>query len=148
MKRNNPFNIRFNSCNDWLGQVRDENGFVFFQSPYYGFRAGLKLLLKYINDGHDSVERIIYRFAPPSENPTEHYIEFVIHKFKICGLAVTRHTRFSKDFESVKSLLQLSVLMFAMHWFENGDPDEYDVKFFLDFFYEPKIRNVLLEMKK
>ena len=74
---NNPLNIRFNPANQWRGQTGSNVGFCVFQSEAYGFRAGYKILTNYIKNGYNTIEKIISRWAPPTENNTEKYIEFV-----------------------------------------------------------------------
>lgn len=82
MKNNNPFNIRRNINNDWVGKVNDNTGpFEQFISMKYGIRAGLKLLINYYNNYElNTIEKIITKFAPPTENDTEGYIKFVCAK--------------------------------------------------------------------
>lgn len=80
MNKNNPFNIRYNIHNDWLGVVRGKthNDFEEFTEMRYGLRAGLKLLLRYYNGyGLHTIRDIITKFAPPTENDTEVYIAYV-----------------------------------------------------------------------
>lgn len=43
----------------------------------HAVRACFKLLVNYILSGHDTYRKIINRFAPPSENDTQHYLDFV-----------------------------------------------------------------------
>ena len=74
---NNPLNIRYNPANRWQGQTGELKGFCVFRNRAYGFRAGYKLLVNYIKNGHDTLEKIISRFAPPAENNTENYIKYV-----------------------------------------------------------------------
>lgn len=84
MKNNNPFNIRQNNNNHWVGKVEsntNHNGFEQFISMKYGIRAGLKLLINYYNNYElNTIDKIITKFAPPTENDTEGYIKFVCAK--------------------------------------------------------------------
>lgn len=78
IKNNNPFNIRFTSLNRWLGLTGSNKGFCVFDHIDYGLRAGIITLRTYINKhGLTSVEKIIKRFAPVSENNTGVYISYV-----------------------------------------------------------------------
>jgi len=74
----NPGNICKGS--DWVGmaEVQPEGRFIKFKSPVFGYRAMGKLMLTY-NEKHHlcSLTQIINRYAPPSENPTQNYIDFV-----------------------------------------------------------------------
>ena len=82
-RNNNPLNIR--KGNNWQGEKspQTDNEFEQFESMTMGVRAGLKILRNYITgyDGHrqpiDTIEGIISRWAPPSENDTRKYIDRV-----------------------------------------------------------------------
>jgi hypothetical protein len=76
---NNPLNIRFNKANKWKGQIPiPYMGFVIFKSRVWGARAALRLLNNYITRwGANTIEEIVDRWAPPSENPTSVYIDYV-----------------------------------------------------------------------
>lgn len=76
-KCSNPLNIRYNERNRWLGQVGEYRGFCVFSNVAYGFRAAFVLLSNYIKQDTRTIEDIIRRWAPPSENDTEKYISFV-----------------------------------------------------------------------
>lgn len=83
IRNNNPLNIR--KGNNWLGEKspQTDKEFEQFESMTMGVRAGLKILRNYITgyDGHrkpiDTIEGIITRWAPPSENNTRKYIDRV-----------------------------------------------------------------------
>lgn len=70
IQRNNPANIRFSIFNLWQGQTGSEDGFVTFDSLENGTRAQIKLLREYINDGDDTIQKIVTRWSPPNENDT------------------------------------------------------------------------------
>lgn len=74
----NVGNIRFSSHQKWLGQSGEYKGFVKFIDEIYGIRALIKLIENYIvlSDCY-SVNLIISRYAPSTENNTEDYIKFV-----------------------------------------------------------------------
>lgn len=75
---NNPGNIRYNCLIKWKGQLCQNKGFCVFENLDYGLRAMILLLKRYINVYKlTSVERIISRYAPASENNTCGYISFV-----------------------------------------------------------------------
>lgn len=76
-KCNNPLNIRYEINNHWLGQTGQLSGFVRFKDQVWGVRAACVLLKNYRKKGVVTVEDIITRWAPPSENDTENYIRFV-----------------------------------------------------------------------
>lgn len=73
----NPGNIR-KSKDQWEGAIGDDGAFVIFDSPESGVRALAKNLQSYGRQGYDSIEKIINRWAPPSENDTQSYIDSVV----------------------------------------------------------------------
>lgn len=113
--RNNILNIRFSKGNRWLGQVGQRRGFCNFKSFSYCIRAGLVLLCwSYRRDGINTVEGIINRFAPPSENNTERYIAFVCH-----------NSYYNRD-EPLKNILDYCAVLQWMVKFETGFNITYD----------------------
>lgn len=83
IRNNNPLNIRI-SGDAWQGRVsspqQTDKAFLQFTEFRYGFRAALKLLRNYVVIHHcHSIEQIISRWAPTSENNTENYIRIVCH---------------------------------------------------------------------
>lgn len=77
---NNPLNIKFNPQNKWQGQTGEFRGFCVFKSESYGFRAAYKILCTYIKNDVNTIRKIIERWAPPTENDTEKYIEFICYE--------------------------------------------------------------------
>ena len=81
LKNNNPFNIRRNSNNKWLGRIpfseSTDNDFEQFKTMKYGLRAGIILLRNYIRSGFNTPSKIVNRFAPSIENNTSNYIKYV-----------------------------------------------------------------------
>lgn len=86
-KRNkNPLNIRYNASNDWFGRDSKEGtpeGYETFISTAHGVRAADKILEKYDDYGFNSIREVITRFAPPNENDTDGYIDFVAKEIGI-----------------------------------------------------------------
>lgn len=79
----------------------------------YGFRAGFVILRTYIRKYRlDTIEKIINRWAPPSENDTGAYVRFVCAK---TGKRPTDLVYFDESLVSV---------VWAMAWMENGQPIE------------------------
>lgn len=80
LRNNNPGNIRYDGT-AWDGMdspPQDDLGFVRFVTPEYGIRALAKVLQSYKNKyGLNTVQGIISRWAPPSENNTTAYISDV-----------------------------------------------------------------------
>ena len=83
IRNNNPLNIR--KGNNWLGERHPQMDAAFeeFESMEYGIRAGFKILRNYIS-GYgglthkvNTIEKIVRRWAPESENDTLAYINKV-----------------------------------------------------------------------
>lgn len=76
---NNPGNLELNPANKWDGMSRIQNDgrFVQFIAMPYGLRALLKTLMTYHKKGFNTVAKIINRWAPNHENPTNDYVRFV-----------------------------------------------------------------------
>lgn len=74
----NPLNIRIG--NTWLGERDnpDDTEFEQFVMMVYGLRAGFIILRRYIRRYHlNTVQLIISRWAPRSENDTTAYVSTV-----------------------------------------------------------------------
>lgn len=76
--KNNPCNIRWSPRNDWRGQIEPLNGFCQFSDLEFGVRATLRLLENYRKKNLVTIGQIVSRFAPPKENATAAYIDFVV----------------------------------------------------------------------
>lgn len=87
-RRNNPLNIRYNKHNQWIGQIGEDKGFCVFETAELGFRAAFLLLKNYGRKGFDTLNLILYRWAPPTENPTAAYVEFVARRMIMLGYEV------------------------------------------------------------
>lgn len=74
-RNNNPFNIRYNEGNSWLGQTGSDGAFCVFDTMSHGIRAGGVLLRNYLKSGRNTIAKIITRFAPSGDgNNTKKYI--------------------------------------------------------------------------
>lgn len=104
IRNNNPGNIRYSVHYTWTGQTgEDGHGFCEFSLPVYGIRAMAILLKNYVvHDGCITVRDIITRWAPPSENRTEDYIEAVC---KATGMTDTETVSLSSDLVSIISAI-------------------------------------------
>jgi hypothetical protein len=84
IRNNNPLNIRYNSVNNWKGQVSDDGGYVVFDTVENGLRAAALLLNRYyVGYGLKSVSGIIRRWAPAFENDTSAYVGHVSSKLRV-----------------------------------------------------------------
>jgi hypothetical protein len=84
-RNNNPGNI--NAGEQWQGlmprsqmtpEQAAEDRFAVFAAPKWGFRALAIVLKNYeVKYGLDTVRKVISRWAPPSENNTDAYVQAV-----------------------------------------------------------------------
>lgn len=83
--RNNFGNIRYNPSNKWQGEIVPKKGFCQFKEPRFGVRALCKLIFQTypVVYGDDCILTVINRFAPPSENKTSDYVDFLCNKLDI-----------------------------------------------------------------
>ncbi|EDE1154215.1 hypothetical protein BZV88_11845 [Salmonella enterica subsp. enterica serovar Newport] len=78
IRNNNPGNLEYSKTNPWVGQTGDDGRFAKFETPEHGIRALGRNLLSYQRQGIDTVNDIINRWAPPSDNnDTAAYIKAV-----------------------------------------------------------------------
>ena len=80
---NNPFNVRSSKSNDWQGSDASlrEGGYEGFINPDYGIRAADRVLENYgKNSNIETLRGALNRYAPPSENPTESYVDYISDK--------------------------------------------------------------------
>jgi len=78
LRNKNPLNIKFSAANNWDGQTGKRGAFAVFSSSKYGIRAGAKLLRNYqARYQLDTIQKLINRWAPDTENKTDSYIEHV-----------------------------------------------------------------------
>jgi len=76
-RNNNPGNLRFLSANAWNGQIANDAGYGIYDTPQNGTRALGHQLLAYARRGINTVQGIIYTWAPPTENNTAAYARAV-----------------------------------------------------------------------
>lgn len=85
IRNNNPFNIKKGS-QGWKGETKFNSDPVFcrFSNINYGIRAGILLLLNgYLRKGYKTVDAIIKRYAPSTENNTTSYIAYILNNSPI-----------------------------------------------------------------
>lgn len=91
---NNPFNIRV-STSRWIGSDGSTRGFVNFRSIDYGVRAAAILIMRtYRMKNVCTIAEIVNCFAPPSENNTQKYIDFVCRQMSCFPFDVPRRDEF------------------------------------------------------
>lgn len=83
IRNNNPLNIR--KGNIWQGERANQTDTQFeeFETIEYGLRAAFVLIRNYITgyngrtQKYDTIAKIVRRWAPPTENATQRYIDTV-----------------------------------------------------------------------
>lgn len=111
IRNNNPLNIRVG--NAWLGEVEHptDANFEQFVSMVYGLRAAFVLLRRYIERYKvDTIESIISRWAPATENAVGNYITYVASRLQ-------QSARVPITFDNKNKMCDLVA---AMARFENG----------------------------
>lgn len=77
MRNNNPGNLRPGFL-PWMGQTGSAGNFCHFKDISFGLRAmAVDLSNKITKDGLTTITEIITKYAPPSENDTQAYINKV-----------------------------------------------------------------------
>jgi len=123
LNNNNPGNLRKDGTT-WKGEVTpsQDKDFKQFKTRADGYRAMWVNLRSYINAGYNTIDKIISRWAPASENVTKAYIVAVA---KNTGLDPQKPLSFS-DTSNIRKLVA------AISQHENGVPanmDEVDAGF-------------------
>ena len=116
----NPGNIR-NSSVRYLGEKESTDiAFKQFESMAWGFRAMFVLLDTYrVRHGLKTLQQMIERYAPPSENDTTGYVSYITRRTRIADISTV-------DTHSERQMIPLVTAMAAM---ENGsEPDADDVR--------------------
>lgn len=111
-RNNNPLNVRKNAANAWKGKVvpGSDPAFEQFITMAYGYRCALYLLRKYIGQGHNTIRKIVTKWAPPSENNTASYVNSVATRTGIgADTGIDRNDQ-----------QKLCKIAWAMAWVENG----------------------------
>lgn len=109
LRNNNPGNLRASGIK-WKGAAGiDSANFVVFSSLDYGIRAMLIDLASKYKRGLNTITKILTVYAPPSENNTPAYIDFVS---KMTGIAP------NEDIKPIPA--NLAKIALAMIYVENG----------------------------
>ena len=119
IRNNNPLNIRHGKS-QWVGmrKVQTDKAFVQFTERVFGYRAAFILLRNYIGSGRNTIEKIIARWAPPSDgNNTWSYIE---HVSITTGIDAS-HVLSFEDKDDLVAIVR------SMAQMESGIIEDYDV---------------------
>lgn len=81
LRNNNPGNLKQTKPRQgWVGSVDNPSDPIFeeFERYVYGVRAMTKLIRNKVNAGYNTPRKLIYNWAPPSDNnPTDDYVYHV-----------------------------------------------------------------------
>lgn len=115
IRNNNPGNLVITGI-DWDGKIpvtqNTDGKFEQFQYYWQGVRAMIKDIINDITqDGANSIRALILRYAPPEENSTNQYIDFVAEQ-----------TGFGADQKLDVDASALYTLVSALVLYETGTP--------------------------
>lgn len=130
IRNNNPLNIRKGSS--WKGErpVQTDPAFEEFISMEYGIRAGLRLMRNHINGFKgtrpkmNTLKKLISVWAPPSENATTNYVDFVASHVGLSSSAIL----------DPNDRVQMCCIARAMAYVECGvwiDPEKFNSAWYL-----------------
>lgn len=79
-RNNNPINLRY--ANQYEAVGRDKDDFAVFLTPETGWRAAHAQIQLDQDRGH-TLQSFIFKFAPPNENNTNEYLEYVTFRLRV-----------------------------------------------------------------
>ena len=105
----NPLNIKKTSI-EWHGKIEGNDPiFESFKNNYYGYRAALICLYKHYRTGSNTINLLISKWAPSSENITCNYVDYV-----------SSRSLLSPNKPFLWSYSNVYLIMYYMCKFENG----------------------------
>lgn len=112
-RNKNPGNLKLSNI-QWDGKIPNNKNtdgvFEQFSSDYYGIRAAaLDLYHDITNKNQNTIRKLIYAYAPPSENKTNAYIA-----------SVSKSTGIAPDSKLIPNTRTLLALLKAIFKHENG----------------------------
>jgi hypothetical protein len=108
LQNNNPGNIRYVQAIPWQGQVGQNQGYAQFADLQHGIRAFIINASNLIKQ-YGTLQAYITAYAPPTENPTSSYLDYVS---QATGIQPTDQV--SLDHDTLKALAKAQFEM------ENG----------------------------
>lgn len=109
IKNFNPLNLKYNSTDKWQGLAANptDGTFFVFTDATYGIRAGARTLIAY-QDKQDckTVTDFITRWAPPSENATASYIDFVANYMEVTATAPINVHEYNYTRPMIEAMIQ------------------------------------------
>lgn len=119
LRNNNPGNIRMNK-DHFQGEIKpsQDKEFKQFETIIFGYRAMFVTLGTYLSRGHNTIEKIIYVWAPDNENDTQAYINSVV---RLSGIPKDRILTAQSGSDYIE-------IVAAMSRVENGElPNKTDI---------------------
>ena len=121
IRNNNPLNIKNGEQDLFVGEIRPSKDKTFrqFRTMAYGYRAAMRIIRTYvIRHGLMTVEQVLTRWAPATENDTANYID-----------VVTQRSGLARNYRLQLERAEMVALVSAMCYMENGvEADEADVR--------------------
>lgn len=118
LRLNNPLNVEHGQPWRGLAAVQPHPRFCAFESLHYGCRAAARILYNYGKRyGIKTIRKAIERWAPPTENNTKAYAEFVASR---SGLPIDRKI----DFTARETLAKIIPPMIRMEQGQNPMTDD------------------------
>lgn len=108
VRNNNPLNIRL-TRDKWVGLCKEQTDkeFCQFTDPLFGFRAAFRIIhnrFKAFHVTEHCVLSIVSRWAPPSENDTNSYVQFVCSYCGVSPREILKYENVSKMCDVVRSM--------------------------------------------
>jgi hypothetical protein len=107
IRNNNPLNMREVGIN-WNNKTGENRGFTTFKLPFDGIRAAANDMKNKMNNGINTIRKIVSVWAPPTENKTAAYVA-----------NVSKKTGLDAD-QTIENFEQLAAVIEAMIYHENG----------------------------
>lgn len=120
--KNNPFNLRYNARNNWLGQTGETRGFCDFESVEYCIRAVAILIMRsYRKNNILTISEIINRYAPKIENQTDKYVDYICGRLGVLPFDIPSRNMFP-------------ILLYYISRFEGNPVELKDIVSVIDFY--------------
>lgn len=118
VRNNNPLNIRL-TRDKWVGLCKEQTDkeFCQFTDPLFGFRAAFRIIHNQFKKVFQTIQSIVYRWAPPSENNSAAYALFVARKVGCSHLDVL-------DYDDVELMV---LIVQSMAYYETHVWYDYDL---------------------
>lgn len=105
IRNNNPLNIKWVSFQTWNGQTGvDDAGFVIFDKPENGIRAGVRTLTSYRNAGYVTPRQIITRWTGGDSSAIQN--SYIAHVSSALGIAESAEVPASRWFDLIKVMIK------------------------------------------